>query len=116
MQSVLLLLWLLLPAPYEACDSCTFLPLTCACSTPLIVQVVSRGRLQIVAGEKQNSNSVTKRRLTGGTGLPPIDGGVSCCFHRQKSRTIYHHLKAKINAFTKVDGLLCSTRSVLGAS
>jgi hypothetical protein len=45
-----------------------------------IVQVASRGRLQIVAGERQNSNSVTKRRLTGGPGLPPIDGNVSCLF------------------------------------
>lgn len=35
----------------------------------------SRGRLQIVAGERQNSNISTKRRLSGGTGLPPIDGG-----------------------------------------
>jgi hypothetical protein len=40
----------------------------------------SRGRLQIVAGERQNSNVSVKRKLGGGTGLPPIDGGVrGCC-------------------------------------
>lgn len=36
-----------------------------------------RGKLQIVAGERQSSNVTTKRRLTGGPGLPPIDGNVS---------------------------------------
>lgn len=42
----------------------------------LPLQAVSRARLQIVAGEWQTGKSATKRRL-GGTGLPPIDGGVS---------------------------------------
>lgn len=47
------------------------LPLHCCA-----LQSVSRGRLQIVAGERQTGNTSTKRRLTGGPGLPPIDGNV----------------------------------------
>lgn len=47
----------------------------CTSSISRPSQGSSRGRLQIVAGERQNSNISTKRRLSGGTGLPPIDGG-----------------------------------------
>lgn len=56
---------------------------TCAtmfnCPPPLLMlvstQYPSRGKLQIVASERQSGKSATKRKS--GSGLPPIDGGVS---------------------------------------
>ncbi|KAF6256205.1 hypothetical protein COO60DRAFT_1702425 [Scenedesmus sp. NREL 46B-D3] len=61
-------------AALTQCRPSRLQPPVCTSSLCRISQS-SRGRLQIVAGERQNSNVTTKRRLSGGTGLPPIDGG-----------------------------------------
>jgi hypothetical protein len=45
----------------------------------------------MVAGQGQTGKSATKRRLGGGTGLPPIDGGVSsaaCMLHHHSCMII----------------------------
>lgn len=55
------------------------------CVLLLQLQVLrSRGQLVVVAGERQTGNVSTKRKMFGGSGLPPIDGGVSDsdpCWH-----------------------------------
>lgn len=72
---------------------CMSLAVTLICTAAVAaLQVVSRGRLQIVAGQGQTGKSATKRKLGGGTGLPPIDGGVSCAAWMPQHTGICCHL------------------------
>lgn len=81
------------------------------------LQVAGRGRLQIVAGERQSSNVTTKRRLTGGPGLPPIDGGVSSAAY--KTPSICTTLQKSLGTHTRVSiasNVVCCTSETCSES